>query len=176
MDNSEFWKHIDQASKSGDFHAELKGSLCVLGLSEIISFKNILLVKLGEANTFPLLAANFVISSYVSDDGFESFRAWLISCGSNKFLTAISDPETISEWLDEIDVDDLGAGDDLLFVADEAYVELGGNEEDFHKKIIFPNEPEIDECWPEDKVEFQKQYPKLVTKFWNQERIEDLHS
>lgn len=176
MDNNEFWRHIDQASKSKDFHAELKSSLCAVGLSEIISFKNILLAKLVEANTLPLLVANFVISSYVSDDGFESFRAWLMSCGSNKFLAAISDPETISEWLDEIDIDDLGAGDDLLYVPDEAYVELGGNEKDFLKKIIFPSEPEVQVCWPEDKIEFQKQYPRLVTKFWNQERIEDLHS
>jgi len=175
MDKNDFWRCIDQTLNSENSYHELKHYLCERSLDEIVCFKNILLGKLFEAYTFPLLAANLVISSYVSDDGFESFRGWLISRGSNKFLNAINDPETIADWLDESDVNDVDTGEDFLCIADEAYIQVGGNDEDFYKKLTFPSEPEISMCWPENKLGYQKQYPKLVAKFWNQEQIEDLH-
>ena len=174
MYETKFWKCIDQASSSGDFDNHLKKNLCDLGFDEIISFKNILLQKLVEAYIFPLLAANFVISSYVSDDGFKEFRAWLVSKGQQVFQNAINNPETIADWLDENEVDDI-RGAEFLYIADEAYTELGGNEDNFYKKVQFPLEPNMNMAWPENKKEFQLQYPKLVAKFWNQQRIEDLH-
>ena len=84
-------------------------------------------------------------------------------------------PETIADWLSEVEADEID-GQEILYVADEAYLELGGKEEEFYKSIIFPPEPNIDMPWPEDKNEFQLKYPKLVAKFWNQERIKELHS
>lgn len=175
MNEKQFWKHIEQASNNKDYYDHLKSTLCGLSLDEIISFKNILLQKLVEAYAFPLLAANFVISSYVSDDGFKEFRAWLVSKGSIKFLNAINDPETIADWLDKDEVDEI-EGEELLYIADEAYMEIGGNEDEFYNKVSHPSEPDISMKWPENKSEFQRQYPKLVAKLWNQKHIQDLHS
>lgn len=175
MNETQFWKCIDQASDGSDFADNLRTVLCNLDLDEIISFKNILLQKLVDAYVFPLLAANFVISSYVSDDGFQEFRAWLVSKGNLTFHSAIDNPETIADWLDKEDVDEI-EGNEILYIADEAYVELGGEEDEFYRKINFPPEPNIDMTWPENKSEFQRQYPKLVAKFWNQQRVKDLHS
>ena len=169
-----FWKLIEESSCKENFNENIKRSLFSLGLEEIVSFKNILLKKSAQAYSFPLLAANFVISSYVSDDGFEVFRAWLVSNGSSKFFDAINNPETISSWLDKDEVEKIES-DTFYYVADEAYIESGGAD-DFHDKLIYPPEPDIDMDWPENKAEFEKLYPALVTKFWNQKRIKELHS
>ena len=175
MNDSQFWKYIDQASGSEDFADHLKNTLCNLGADEIISFKNILLQKLVDAYVFPLLAANFIISSYVSDDGFKEFRAWLVSKGQLDFQNAIYDPETIADWLERDEVDEI-EGEEFLYLADEAYAELGGDENDFYKNVHFPSGSDISMTWPDNKAEYQRQYPKLVDKFWNQQRIEDMHS
>lgn len=175
MNDSQFWKYIDQALGSDNFVDNLKRMLCDLGADEVISFKNILLQKLVDAYVFPLLAANFVISSYVSDDGFKAFRAWLVSKGKSTFEKAINNPESIADWLGKDEVDEID-GEEFLFLADEAYAELGGDEDDFYKKVHFPSDPDISMTWPDNKAEYQRQYPKLVAKFWNQQRIQDLHS
>ncbi len=175
MKESQFWECIDQASASDDFADSLRNVLHDLDLEEIISFKNIFLKKLVEAYVFPLLAANFVISSYVSDDGFEEFRAWLVSKGKLSFQNAVDSPETIADWLEKEEVDEV-EGHKLLNIADEVYAELGGEEEEFYKSVIFPPEPDINMTWPENKSEFQLEYPKLVAKFWNQQKIQELHS
>lgn len=175
MNESQFWKYIDQASDGENIVDDLKKLLCDLGSEEIISFKNILLQKLVDAYVFPLLAANFVISSYVSDDGFKAFRAWLVSKGQSNFQQAIGNPEIIADWLEQEEVDEIES-EEFLFLADEAYAELGGDENEFYQKVDFPSDPDISMTWPENKAEYQHQYPKLVEKFWNQQRIEEMHS
>lgn len=175
MNETQFWKCIDQALGGDNFSDDLRNVLSNMGLDEVISFKNIFLQKLVDAYVFPLLAANFVISSYVSDDGFKDFRAWLVSKGKLNFQQAIDDPETIADWLDKEEVDEI-EDNGILSIADEVYAELGGEEDDFYKKISFPSEPDINMPWPENKSEFQRQYPKLVAKYWNQQRIQELHS
>lgn len=174
MNEMQFWEYIDKASDENDFSDALGDILYGLDLDDIISFKNIFLKKLSDSYIFPLLAANFVISSYVSDDGFKKFRAWLVSKGNSIFQNAIDNPETIAEWLHNDEVDEI-EGNEILYIADRVYIELGGKESRFYNKISFPLEPDMNIEWPENKDEFKRQYPKLVARFWNQERIEELH-
>lgn len=175
MTEEEFWLCIDKASVEENVYNELKATLCSLRLDEIISFHQIFLHKLSEAYTFPLLAANFVISSYVSDDGFKYFRAWLLSNGSLKFFNALKNPETISDWLDKNEVDGI-EGEEVLSIAEDVYADLGGDIEVFYNALVYPSDRELDMEWPEDKDKFYQKYPRLVEKFWDQQRIESLHS
>jgi len=174
MDDSQFWKIIHEASRNDDFISQLTNSLCDLGFDEIVSFKNILQKKLASAYYFPLLSANFVISSYVSDDGFEGFRAWLLSKGQAAFENAIENPETIADWLEKSKVDQID-GEAFLSVAENAYTELGGNERDFYKDIEFQPMPDMTFAWPASKTEYQREYSKLVDKYWNHQRIKEMH-
>lgn len=175
MNEQNFWACINQALDGDDFSSNLRKVLSNLSLDEIICFKNIFLKKLVDAYVFSLLAANFVISSYVSDDGFQNFRVWLVSKGELKFQQAVDDPEKIADWLCESELDEI-EGNEILLIADDVYVELGGDLEEFYKKIIFLPDPDISMLWPENKSEFQRRYPKLVAKFWNQKKIQELHS
>jgi hypothetical protein len=175
MNEEYFWVSIDKASKDDEFYESLKEILCGMTLSEIISFENILQIKMTEAYVFPLLEANFVISSYVSDDGFKDFRAWLISRGRARFYAALNDVETIADWLDK-DLVDQAEEDALRGIAEEAYILSGGEDSDFHRQIRYQPEPPMIQEWPENKADFRKKYPRLVEKYWNQQRIKDLHS
>ena len=175
MNEKQFWQHIEESANSDDFFESLKTKLCSQGLAEITSFENHLLSKLVEAYKFPLLSANFVISSYVSDEGFKDFRAWLISQGETKFNDALNNPESIVNWLSKEDIE-LIDGEELIIAAEESYLELGGDEEDFFNSLNYPKEPDIEMNWPENKEEFEKFYPLLVRKFWDQEKIEEMHS
>src|SRR5687768_2366359 len=122
MNEQQFWNIIDLHLSNDESYENFKDNLCQLGKDEIISFKRILMEKLVQSYTFPLLAANFIISSYVSDDGFKEFRAWLISKGESKFLNAVRDPETIASWLKKDDANELD-GEFMLVVTDKAYEE-----------------------------------------------------
>ena len=131
--------------------------------------------EIVSACSFPLLAANFVIESYVSDDGFRSFRAWLVSQGRNRFRGAVNDPESISEWLDKSSVDEID-GEPMLAVARDAYIEAGGNEQEFFQRTGSWSDPEMIHEWPESKDEFRKRFPKLVDCYWNDVRIREMHA
>ncbi len=174
MNESKFWMYINQSCESGNSNEFLKEMLYGKSPEEIVSFKNILLQKLVDSYVFPLLTANFVISSYVSDDGFKEFRAWLISKGKSKFLKAIDDPETIADWLEKNEVDEID-GEDFLYLADEIYAELVGDEKAFYQKLSFTPDPDISMEWPESKAAYERRFPRLVAKYWNQQRIEEMH-
>ena len=83
MNEEKFWKMVSLADKVGIEAVELE--LTNLGTEEILSFYHLLTKMIAKACSFPLLAANFTIQSYVSDDGFREFRAWLISQGEDRF-------------------------------------------------------------------------------------------
>jgi hypothetical protein len=173
MSEPRFWKLIADARQAKKFHTALTAALKALSPDEIIGFQNTLRRKLLEAYKFPVLAANFIIQSYTSDDVFEDFRAWLVSQGQERFEAALSDPESICDWHERDEVDDMD-GESMLFVAQKAYAEHG-DEEDFSDRVQYPRTPDLKQEWPKDKAGFRKRWPRLVDKFWNQERIREIH-
>src|SRR5262245_43894761 len=98
MAEPRFCKLIEEACQAKKFYKALTAKLKALAPGEIIGFQNTLQRKLRDAYTFPVLAANFIIQSYTSDDVFEDFRAWLVSQGQERFESAVSDPESICGW------------------------------------------------------------------------------
>ena len=174
MQEQEFWNIIDNVQEE-DLYKHIKLVLGSMSRDEIVSFQNILIKKVAAACTFPLLEANFVIASYVSDDGFRDFRAWLVSQGAEKFGKAVIDPESIADWLDTSAVDEIDGGP-LLSVAQDAYGETYGDEDEFSQNVRFEQDPKIVQEWPNNKAEYRSKYPKLVAKYWNDERIREMHS
>jgi hypothetical protein len=170
-----FWSLIESARPARSVSTALTVALKKLSAAEIIGFENTFRRKLADAYVFPLLAANFVIGSYVSDDVFEDFRAWLISQGRQRFKAALSDPESICDWLDRKDVDRVDmVGESMLFIAQNAYKPYGDGDK-FYAETDYPRQPPLKQQWPNSKAEFRKRYPRLVDKFWNQSRIGKYH-
>lgn len=174
MNEDRFWELIENSQVSDDPYEHLTESLRAAPADDIVAYQNILREKIAEACTFPILAANFVIQSYVSDDVFEDFRAWLVSKGRERFENAVSNPETIASWLERDEVDDID-GATMLLLAETAFAEYW-DEDQFFERIEYPSGPNIEEDWPDTKAEYRERYPALVDKFWNQERISELHA
>jgi hypothetical protein len=174
MTEDKFWQMIGEARSRGEVIQQLGASLCALEPPEIISFNNRLSRKIADAGTFPVLAACFVIQSYVSDDTFRSFRAWLVSQGRDRYAAAIDDPETIADWLDEKDAEEID-GDPMLTAAFNAYQARRCVEEFCDQATVVPDLP-VEQVWPQTKEEYQRRFPRLVDKFWNQQRINEFHS
>jgi hypothetical protein len=174
MHEQEFWNIIADAQQE-EYPCEcIKCVLVGMSRDEIVSFHDILSKKVASACTIPLLEASFVIASYVSDDGFRDFRAWLISQGAEKFGKAVIDPESIADWLDESVVDQIDGGW-MLSVARDAYVQADGEEEEFFQKVSPEPDPKMVQEWPKNKAEYRSKYPQLVEKYWNDERIREMH-
>jgi hypothetical protein len=169
-----FWIIIEESSLRRQSGFDLQDILSKLSKSEIVAFENNLQMLIARAGVFRLLAACFVIESYVSDDSFRNFRAWLVSKGKSKYEAAIEDPESIADWLEIDEIEDID-GSELFSAAQNAYMTYGPVEE-FHRRILQLNDPVIKQDWPESKNEFKSLYPRLVAKFWNQELINELHS
>lgn len=168
MKNEKFWQIINNISENKEINFN--------NTDEVLKFDKAFKEKLIESHIFPLLAANFIISSYVSDEGFQEFKAWLILQGKDKFYNAIHNPDTIAKWTKEIDTEIISDyGEEMILYSLNLYLEVGGKEDDFYENQYMGIEPNIEFNWPRDKEDYKKQYPNLVEKYWNQKLINELH-
>jgi len=177
MNEQIFWELIDKARSAPNSNFEtqcvtLTELLIPYSAEDIVSFEHILRQKIEEASTWPLMAATFVVCSFISDDTYEDFRAWLVGQGRERFYNALKDPNEICKFLDPRDAGNLG-GEYMLFVAVNAWLDKLGkdDEEEFYRLIEHPEEKIIEQRWPETKEEYRKLFPALYDRFWNEERI-----
>ena len=180
MEANEFWSLIDKsrqgAGHSCDAQADwLKENLIGLGKEAIIGFENNLLNQISRVETFDHLAAHFMIESYTSDDTFKDFQSWLVMQGQERFENAQKDVSTIADWLERDEVEKIDGGC-FVTLCSSAYEEAGGDEDEFYDKVEFSDTPDFDMPWPDDKEGFESRWPKLCAKFWNQERIDEIHA
>ncbi len=167
MNENEFWIMIEQSRSASVQHKFLIEALSQLSPDDIISFQVILRAKMAEAYKPDLLEANFLIRNYVSDDEFEEFRAWLIANGRERFEAAMTNVETIADWLSPAATDNIN-GVMMLLVAQEAYQKYGGEEvfsDELYKHPDFIFDPEIDHEWPPSKDALRQKYPRLFNAF-----------
>ena len=103
MDKTTFWKIIEEVNASvdsDDKEAILKKTMEKLmdyEPKEINEWKNILDFYHDLAKREQLWAACAAIGDHYTDDGFEYFRAWLISKGHDVYRNALQDPDTLAE-------------------------------------------------------------------------------
>jgi len=171
MNEDQFWNIIEKAD--GD-PRQMVTHLSKCQPSEIVSFHDIFRLKVRDAYQHEFMMACFVIMSYISDDSFESFRAWVVVQGLQKFAAAIKDPESFCNWLKPEDVGSID-GDPFLEAAARAYRKVGGTNRQFDSEVVELSDPVVSTKLPERKSAYREAMPGLVEKFWNMERIRELH-
>lgn len=180
MNEELFWQLIDEARSlagKGDFEQRcdtLSELLLRYEAEDIIAFEHLLLEKVEEASTWPVMAATFVVCSFISDDTYEDFRAWMVGQGKESFYKILKDPNEVCNILNPEEARDLG-GEYMLLVTANAWLEKTGNddEDEFYELIAHPEEKEIEQRWPETKEAYRKLFPALYDKFWNEQRIQE---
>ena len=174
MDEDQFWKIIQTTkdNSGGDFEEQqeqLAIELRKLTTDDIILFGNRFRYFRGQANTWELWGAIYIIHGGCSDDSFNDFREWVIGQGKDFYYKTIKDPESLVEFntdsMDEIEWEGLG------YVASTVFEEITGQE------MPYPFQEQIETTgkeWEEDSDDLKKMFPRLAAKFpdhiWQEEQ------
>jgi len=111
--------------------------LCVLEADEIAGFGVELARRQVESYRWDLWAAAYLINSRGSEDGFDSFRGWLIAQGREVWEAALGDPDSLADVVDEDRPEGFEGfdGEGLLHVGSHAYKNVTGDESAYWKAV-----------------------------------------
>ena len=130
MNRADFWQLVDDARAAGSCEsqaAHLQSALRSCGLDETVAFSRVFNEALDALYTWDFWAVAYIVQGGCSDDGFEYFRAWVISQGQSAFDLALSDPAGFGMAIDPENDDEDRECEDLLYVAQTVHEELTGD-------------------------------------------------
>jgi hypothetical protein len=161
MSSKLFWDLIEKAKDRSENNAERSYELGKLLLpflpSEVARFSKYFYQQMSKSYTWDLWAAAYIAFGGCSDDGFEYFRAWLISEGREHFESVLSDVNNIAKL--KLVPDQLEA---ILSTANNIYKEKTGKRFDVEYNLAgTPTGKE----WKESEKELKKRYPMLWSYF-----------
>jgi hypothetical protein len=163
LDEDVFWQLIQRSKDKakGDFEQQqvaLAKELQKLNPDEIILFGNRFRFFRGEANTWELWGAIYIIHGGCGDDSFNDFREWVIGQGKEFYYQTIKDPETLvqvpTEEIEECDWEGLG------YVPSEIFEKRTGQEMPYPFQENFETKGTD---WEEDDL--KTMFPKLYAKY-----------
>ncbi|MGW7288038.1 DUF4240 domain-containing protein [Streptomyces sp. NPDC054847] len=131
MDETEFWEIIDSTREAAEGDPEEHAELLVerllqLDPDSVLDFARHFEARYSRAYHWDVWGAAAVLLDGASDDAFDYFRCWLIGQGREIFESAVHEPDSLAELLDDFDEDIDGDGEELGYAADEAYEQLTG--------------------------------------------------
>ena len=166
VDTATFWRLVDEARSAAGtdddvFLDALSARLDTLPTTAVADFEHELNRALARAYRWDLWGAAYAILGGCSDDGFEYFRAWLISQGEAVFKASVADPDSLAERLPLVGDAELEL---LLSVASDVYERKAGG--------FIPPRPaaevprtDMGEEWDfDDDSEMSRRLPKLTAR------------
>ena len=165
MDEDQFWKIIQTTKdhSNDDFEEQqeaLAKELRKLVPDDIILFGNRFRYFRGQANTWELWGAIYIIHGGCGDDSFNDFREWVIGQGKDFYYKTIKDPESLVEVdtdkINEVEWEGLG------YVHSTVFKELTGQE----MEHLFTEKQETTGVeWEEEGDDLKNIFPKLYAKY-----------
>lgn len=142
----EFWQIVDQARDdagvtTGPFDdaavAEaLVARLMVLSRDEILDFDDLLSDVIARLDSWKVAVACQLITGYISDDFFSSFRAGLVGLGRRTVEQIFADPDSLAGHPVIVDIAEGRCermsldSEGLLFAASSAYARISDGDDD----------------------------------------------
>jgi hypothetical protein len=160
IDDRLFWDLIQESRSASQDQFEslekLKDKLESFHPTEIRKFQKILLTKFEELNSWDLWALAYIVRRGCGDDGFDYFKAWVISKGESAFQSILTlNLKKIAPLFDEDP-----QLEDLLYLAEEVYENKTG---DIMKPVSVRNQKMKGLEWSEENLETR--YPELSKLF-----------
>lgn len=124
MDDARFWKLIERVRRPRGEARDLDRlveALAKLPPAEICAFDEILQRQLRALHSRDLWAVAYLAKGGCSDDGFEYFRAWVVSAGERSFCKARDAPLDLGLSLSREPPDDDWECEMLLYAAADAH-------------------------------------------------------
>ena len=163
MDKSEFYALIDSARENSsptqpsvDAQA-LRDVLNELDDNVVAEFGAEFTRELIRLNRWSIWGAGYVIAGGMSDDSFHYFRSWLIGKGSDAVEQALTEPDGLGIYVDDIEVDN----ELIEYVAVELLEERGVQDDPRNAVDGSPDDEPVGDPFDEDTVE--KDYPNLAS-------------
>jgi hypothetical protein len=165
MDEDRFWKIIQTAkdNSKGDYdqqQEELADELRKLTTDDIILFGNRFQYFRGQANTWELWGAIYIIHGGCGDDSFSDFREWVIGQGREFYYRTTNNPETLvdveTDKIEDVEWEGLG------YVPATVFEELTGQE------MPYPYQEQqetIGNEWAEEGDDLKQMFPRLAAKY-----------
>jgi len=168
MDEEQFWKIIQTVkdNSQGDYelhYEELAKQLHSLLPDDIILFANSFRFFRGQANTWELWGAIYIIQGGCGDDSFNDFREWVIGKGKEFYFKTIEDPETLAE-LEKEYIEATSEFEGLGYVPSKVFKEITGIE---MPNPYQENQNTTGKKWNEDGDDLKNMFPKIYAKYPN---------
>ena len=132
MDRDRFWELVDaareRASEPDEIAAALVELLVETSAEEIIGAELELNALLSESYRWDLWAGAYLINGGASDEGFDSFRGWLLTRGREVWEAALADTDSLAGVVSE-HLPSFLECEDMVCVAVDAYGQVTGDEE-----------------------------------------------
>ena len=166
MQEETFWELVDEArEESGNdeerFLEVLERGLMELPPNAIEGFRERLDDVLARAYRWDLWAAAYIINGGASDDGFQYFRAWLISRGQRVFEQALKDPAGLETFVPN-DLEWLAEFEEMLYLPVYALEQKTGEEVRLPEPLEITEEVAEPAGEPWDEATVDKLYPGLA--------------
>jgi hypothetical protein len=165
MDEDQFWSIIQTAkdNSNGDYEQqqeELANQLRKLTPEQIILFANRFRYFRGQANTWELWGAIYIIHGGCGDDSFNDFREWVIGQGRDFYYNITKDPDSLVEFdtdtMDHIEWEGLG------YIPSTVFKEMTGQDMPYPFK---ENQETTGKEWAEESDDLKNMLPRLAAKF-----------
>ncbi len=166
MTSKTFWRTIDNfvsedKSEVAYGYAEFREYLAGLSPAEIVDFASAMRQELNSAHSWDMWGAAYLICGGCSDEGFAYFCGWLMAQGSDVFLQAVDNPDSLADHLAHYEGDDFFEDEEILSAPLSVYEEKTGGFEGFELTARPVTEPAGEQWDIEEEGEQEARLPKL---------------
>lgn len=172
MRTDDFWAVIDRATADrpaspDEVAKRAAADLATRDPEEIVAWGRHLDKVMAASGKEDLWAAAYLINGGCSDDGFDSFRGWLIAHGRDVVARSVRDPDSLADLPAVRGAAATGAvfeAEAVLSIAEEAYAQAGGGEFPAREAPVPRPDPAM--LWDfDDEEEMQRRLPRLSALF-----------
>jgi hypothetical protein len=168
----DFWRLVEQARAGAKTCCEVVTNATALLSSrpaaEIVATHQALWRLMDASYLQPLWAAAYLIRGGCSDDSFDYFRAYLLTCGRSAFEAAVHDPDSLAGLaLPPDPYGDVASCEDMLSIAWDAHLAVTGEDlpdEAWERRERLP----LDPAWNfdfDDEPEMRRRLPRLCALY-----------
>ncbi|MGK5685005.1 DUF4240 domain-containing protein [Actinoplanes sp. URMC 104] len=172
MRTDDFWAVIsrataDRPASPADVAKRAAADLATRDPEEIVAWGRHLDKVMVASGTQDLWAAAYLINGGCSEDGFDSFRGWLIAHGRDAVARSVKSPDSLADVAVVRQAAETGAvfeAEEVLSIAAEAYAQATGEDLPAEERPV--TRPEAADLWDfDDEEEMQRRLPKLSALF-----------
>ncbi|MEV4349344.1 DUF4240 domain-containing protein [Actinoplanes sp. NPDC049596] len=172
MRTDDFWAVIgrataDRPASPAEVAKRAAADLATRDPEEIVAWGRHLDKVMVASGTADLWAAAYLINGGCDDEGFDSFRGWLIAHGRDAVANTVKSPDSLANVKAVRAAAENGAvfaAEEVLSIAADAYAQATGEELPAGERPV--TRPDVADLWDFDnEEEMQRRLPKLSALF-----------